>query len=227
MNEGIQLKEKTNSGTTITKNDFLEKNGYLIIKNLYDEEELYHPVPFERGTITYFGKVTSYNHDPGNQLVPNSLQRINHPQYKKIGDNIRLKIEKEVGKLCFYSSADRFYFDNHNLPAHLGDDRMEIGVMIPISNNLKEDWPVWVKTPDKYNDDKSVVLSVGENHSIVLEPGDGLIYKGCERPIWRETIPTPRRRKRDWLLRRKEPQYYYHELIFYYVLEFGARVHCI
>ena len=223
----IQKLERNNSGTTITKNDFLEKNGYLVIKNLYDPEELYHPVPLERGVITYFGEVSKFDHNNNNQLIPNSLQRINHPQYKKIGNNIRLKIEKETGKLCNSSFADRFYFTNQNLPRHLGDDKMEIGVMIPISNNLREDWPVWVKIPNKYNDDKSVVLSVGEPHSIVLEPGDGLIYKGCERPIWREIIPTPRRRKRDWLLRRKEPQYYYHELTFYYVLEFGARVHCI
>ena len=65
--------------------------------------------------------------------------------------------------------------------------------------------PIWVKTPDTYTDEtKASVLVPGENRAVILQPGDGMIYKGCERPHWRDAMPTPRRRKRDIILRRKE-----------------------
>ena len=59
-----------------------------------------------------------------------------------------------------------------------------------------------------------------------LEPGDGLLYKGCERPHWREPMPLPRRRKRDILLRKEQKEYYYHQIFFHYVLQDGIRAHC-
>ena len=48
----------------------------------------------------------------------------------------------------------------------------------------------WIKTPDTYTDKKkTTVLVPGENRSLVLKPGDGLLYKGCERPHWRDKMP--------------------------------------
>ena len=29
----------------------------------------------------------------------------------------------------------------------------------------------------------------GEERSVVLQTGDGMIYKGCERPHWRHVMP--------------------------------------
>ena len=52
----------------------------------------------------------------------------------------------------------------------------------------------------------------GEDHSVVLQAGDGMIYKGCERPHWRDPMPKPRRKKRDIILRRKDKEYYYHQI---------------
>ena len=66
----------------------------------------------------------------------------------------------------------------------------------------------------------------GENRSVILHEGDGMIYKGCERPHWRDPMPTPRRRKRDIILRRKQKEYYYHQIFFHYVLADGQRAHC-
>ena len=45
----ILSKERRNSGSTWTRNPQFEKDGYLIVKNLWIPEELYHPVPKERG----------------------------------------------------------------------------------------------------------------------------------------------------------------------------------
>ena len=49
----IIMQEMHNTGTTWTRNDFMEKNGYLVIKNLWDPEELSHPVPIRRGQFNY------------------------------------------------------------------------------------------------------------------------------------------------------------------------------
>ena len=64
--------------------------------------------------------------------------------------------------------------------------------------------PFWIKTPDTYTDKKkTTVLVPGENRSLVLKPGDGLLYKGCERPHWRDPMPgVQRRRTKNCLVRR-------------------------
>ena len=43
--------EYNNHGTSWTRNEFFDRNGYLIIKNLCDPQELFHPVPEVRGQI--------------------------------------------------------------------------------------------------------------------------------------------------------------------------------
>ena len=57
--------------------------------------------------------------------------------------------------------------------------------------------------------------------SVVLQPGDGVIYKGSERPHWRDPMPTP---KKKWFSR-DETEYYYHQIFFHYVLQDGERSH--
>jgi hypothetical protein len=54
-----------------------------------------------------------------------------------------------------------------------------------------------------------------------LDPGDGLLYKGCERPHWRD--PLPSRHKGGILGRwkRRNDNTYYHQIFFHYVLADG------
>jgi hypothetical protein len=56
----------------------------------------------------------------------------------------------------------------------------------------------YIKTPDTYVDKKKkdVVLVPGEERSLCLEPGDGLLYKGCERPHWRDPMPGAKKSKK-------------------------------
>ena len=44
----LAFQEKQNTGTAWTRNEQFEKDGYLVIKNLWDPEDLYYPVPKER-----------------------------------------------------------------------------------------------------------------------------------------------------------------------------------
>ena len=46
MNEAQLLhQERMNTGTSWTRNEQFDKDGYLVVKDLWDKDELYHPLP--------------------------------------------------------------------------------------------------------------------------------------------------------------------------------------
>ena len=228
----LMFREKQNTGIAWTCNEDFDKNGYLVVKDLWDPEELYHPVPEQKGLYNYYNKnPDNFDHFPVEHQVEGSTSRYWHPQYRAIHTGIRMKLEKIIGRKLYNTYYyDRFYFAGQELKKHADRDACEISVSIHVNTNLEgkdADWPFWIKTPDTYTDKKMTeVLVPGESRSLVLKPGDGLIYKGCERPHWRDPMPTPRRRKRDIILRRKQKEYYYHQIFFHYVLQDGNRAHC-
>jgi|TARA_B100000085_G_scaffold168941_1_gene153745 hypothetical protein len=228
----LLFQERFNSGTAWTRNEKFEKDGYLVVKNLWDPKELYHPVPEVKGQYNYWDKNPEhFRHQEHEGQVEGSTSRYWHPQYRQIHTGIRFKLEEILGRKLYNTYYyDRFYFPGQELTKHADRDACEISVTVHCSTNLEgkdADWPIWIKTPDTYTDKtKREILSFGENRSAVLNAGDGMIYKGCERPHWRDPMPTPRRRKRDIILRRKEKEYYYHQIFFHYVLADGERAHC-
>jgi hypothetical protein len=225
----LKQKEKENTGTTKTNNISFEKNGYLVLKNLCDPKDLYYPLPEERGQIKYWGKGTEdFLYFPVEQQVKGSLSRYWHPHYRQAHYNIRKKLENVLGtKLYNTYYYDRYYFPGQELTKHIDRDSCEISVTVHISNNLEgkdANWPIWIKTPDVYSDeDKTIVLSNGLEQSIILQPGDGMIYKGCERPHWRTSMPGKKRNIIRKILRKKS--FYYHQIFFHYVLQNGQRAH--
>ena len=224
--EQLLFQERLNTGTSWTRNEFFEKNGYLVIKNLWDVKELYRPVPEERGQINYWGKkLDQFNYTELEMQVEGSLACYWHPQYRSIHSQVRIKLENELKRKLYNTYYyDRFYFSGQALTKHADRDACEISVSVHISSNLKQSWPIWIKTPDTYMDNKKkdVVLISGEERSLCLEPGDGLLYKGCERPHWRNTMPDEY--TRTWYGRRiKRKDLYYHQIFFHYVLADGQR----
>ena len=212
--EDILFQERINTGTSWTRNEEFDKDGYLVVKNLWDPEELYHPVPMERGQINYFGSIDKFYHNPVEQQVEGSLARYHHPQYREIHSQIRIKLEKIIGRKLYDTYYyDRFYFPGQDLKKHTDRDACEISVTVHVGTNLQEPWPIWIKTPS------------GEHRSANLGPGDGMIYKGCERPHWRDPMPTEY--DKTWYGRRVEKEgLYYHQIFFHYVLQDGIRAQC-
>ena len=215
MNEEQLLhQERMNTGTSWTRNEHFDRDGYLVVKNLWDKDELYHPLPDIRGQLTYWNdNLEHFQHEPVENQVEGSLARYWHPQYRLIHTGIRLKLEKIIGRKLYNTYYyDRFYFPGQELTKHADRDACEISVSVHISTNLKGEnakWPFMIKTPS------------AEERSLSLQPGDGLLYKGCERPHWREAMPG--RRKRDLFF---SNPYYYHQIFFHYVLADGLRAHC-
>jgi hypothetical protein len=225
MNEQqLQWQERQNTGTSWTHNESFDKNGYLILKNLWSVDELYHPLPAETGQINYWGKnIDQFNHNPVEQQVEGSLARYNHPQYRPIHTGIRLKLEEVIGRKLYNTYFyDRFYKSEMSLHRHADRDACEISVSVHISTDLKEPWAFRIKTPDTYTDKKKTqVLVPGEWRDLYLEPGDGVLYKGSERP--HERIPMPYGKQ---LFGWKKKSCYYHNIFFHYVLADGERAHC-
>ena len=224
--EQLGNQERQNSGTAWTRNDKFEKDGYLVVKDLWDAEDLYHPLPDIKGQLNYWSKdVTKFNHNPVEGQVDGSLARYWHPQYRNAHTGIRRKLEKIIGRTLYNTYYyDRYYFPGQALTKHADRDACEISVSIHVSTNLPDklkDWAFKIKTPDTYTDDKkTAVLVPGEERSAILNPGDGLLYKGCERPHWRDAMPTPEK------VEDAPKEYYYHQIFFHYVLQDGQRAHC-
>lgn len=225
--EQLMFQERLNTGTSKTNNEQFENWGYLVVKNLWNPQELYRPGPQERGQINYWGKrLDQFTYTELEMQVEGSLACYWHPQYRSIHSGIRLKLEKILGKKLYNTYYyDRFYFPGQALARHADRDACEISVTVHISSNCKKPWPIWIKTPDDYQDHKkTIIVKEGENVSVMLSAGDGMIYKGCERPHWRD--PLPKEYTRTWYGKKIEKDdIYYHQIFFHYVLADGLRSH--
>ena len=235
----LMFQEKQNTGTAWTNNKDFDKNGYFVVKDLWDAEELYHPVPELRGQLTYYDKdPTHFQHVPVENQVEGSIARYWHPQYRQIHSGVRKKLEKGLGRKLYNTYYyDRYYFPGQELTKHNDRDACEISVSIHISTNLPDnlkDWEFKIKTPDTYTDKKKkdTILIPGEERALVLNPGDGIIYSGCDRPHWRDAMPGDTKevlaKKKKKIFGKKDvpEEYYYHQIFFHYVLQDGQRAHC-
>ena len=227
----LMMQERMNTGTAWTRNESFEKNGYLVLKDLWDPKELYHPLPPERGQIYWWGKkIDQFSYTEVELQVEGSLARYWHPKYRQIHCGIRAKLEKALGRKLYNTYYyDRYYLPGQELKRHTDRDACEISVTVHISTNLEgkdADWPICIKTPNTYADKKKTqVLVSGENRSVILKAGDGMIYKGCERPHWRDPMPNPNNKK-SLFGKKQNKEYYYHQIFFHYVLQDGLRAHC-
>jgi len=216
--------ERINTGKSWTNNEEFDKNGYLIIKNIWSVKDLYHPLPKESGQFNYWGsKLDQFVHYPIEKQVEGSIARYWHPQYRLIHNGIRIKLENVIGRKLYNTYYyDRFYRSSQALNCHVDRDACEISVSVHVSTDLKEPWAFRIKTPDTYVDEKKMqVLVPGEWKNIYLEPGDCVLYKGCERPHERTPMPYG---KQGFF--KKKKTCYYHNIFFHYVLQDGMRAHC-
>ena len=146
--------------------------------------------------------------------VPSIRGQVNY-WGKKLDEYNLIENEMQVeGSLATYTHPQ--YKEIH-LTRHADRDACEISVSVHISSNIDECWPFKIKSVQ------------GKEHSLCLRPGDGLLYKGCERPHWRDPLQSRYKRKRDRLknwITRKQDDTYYHQIFFHYVLADGQRAHC-
>jgi hypothetical protein len=215
--------EKFLFGTSKTKNEEFEKNGFLVVRNIWDPKDLQEEIDYDTGHFQFnqFGKFSKTKECQ----VPGSRARHSYPPYKFYHSQIRKKIEKIIGNELFNTYYyDRVYYAGQELVKHMDRDVCEISATFQIGTNSKKPWTIWIKTPDIYDENKNIIKK-GKEVSICLNDGDAVIYKGCERPHWREPLKSRYGRLERVIrkLQNKKDDTYHHQVFFHYVLADGKR----
>ena len=204
----------------MSKNEFFEENGYLILPNLIaDPENLKVPVPEERGQITYYNnRMDKFDYCPEEKQVHGSLARYNIPTYRELHFLIKKEVEKvlqmDLHPTYFY---DRFYFVGQQLKRHSDRPACEVSVTLQISSNHPDDpWPIWFQRPD------------GSESYALMNDGDAVVYKGCEREHWRDPLASRYNKiEKTWRkVNRLKDDTYHHQIFLHYVDANGPYCHC-
>tara|TARA_B100001250_G_scaffold552_1_gene507 strand:+ start:3133 stop:3879 length:747 start_codon:yes stop_codon:yes gene_type:complete len=203
--------EREHTGTSMTGDPEFDHAGYKVIRNICDPTELICDVPEERGQLGYdTDSINDFSYTESERQVPGSLARYTYPTYRKTYKTVKENIEKSIGQPLYSTYYyDRFYFPGQDLKYHADRPSCEISCTIHVSSNLKDKYPIYIKAVD------------GSVTGADLNPGDGMIYKGCERPHWRFPMPGVKRDKIRKLLGKEG--LYYHQIFFHYVLSNGQR----
>ena len=203
----------------MSKNESFEKNGYLYVPGLVaDPENLYVPRPKESGQYTYYNnRMDKFDYCPDEKQVPGSLARYNIPTYRELHFLVKKEIEKILGMDLLPSYFyDRFYGPHNILKRHSDRPACEVSVTLQISTTLKDPWPIWFERPD------------GSESYVLMNNGDGVIYKGTEREHWRDAMPdeVPWWKKKIAKIRGKEIEQHHHQLFLHYIDSNGPFLQC-
>jgi len=67
----------------------------------------------------------------------------------------------------------RVYVKNDEMPKHTDRASCEVSLTVNVAT-VGKNWPIWMQVPGQ------------EPISMLLEPGDAVVYKGCEVEHWRD-----------------------------------------
>ena len=147
-------------------NKFLLENNYLVITNFIDENK---SLKLYKDYLFY----CENSNTCGDPQVPGSKSVLNYLPFVEIlcekTQEISYILEETVLPTYSYS---RIYYNGNILERHRDRDACEISLTLHLGGD--EPWPIFIKTPK--NEDKSVIL----------EPGDAMMYLGKSAEHWRE-----------------------------------------
>lgn len=144
-----------------------DKAGCVLIKGFLDPQAIQTVSRY----MEYSVKNQEYNKVSDSW---SKYARYADPLTETILYNAKDHVEEITGKELYptYSYA-RVYVQGDYLGPHVDRPSCEISITCHVAAKGKE-WPIWMKPPGK------------EAVSFVLEPGDAVVYKGCEVVHWRE-----------------------------------------
>lgn len=181
----------------------VEKGNWSLIRlgNLIPNAKSFREdPPLDRGKFGYDRKGALLDWHQFDPQVKGSFARYNYPKFRTLHYEIKNTVEKVIGEKLYPTYYyDRFYFKGHDLKPHKDRESCEISVSMHISTNADYDWPIYFM-----QDDETVSVPTGN-------PGDAVLYKGCELEHWREP-----------LMGNKDT--YYHQIFFHYVRRDGYNV---
>lgn len=144
--------------------------GFKVVRNFYDFTSHSEKIP----DLYHHLKNSKHLAEVDTQ-VPMAEAFYNNIELQKVHIRLLPKIEKEVGFSIYptYCYA-RIYNKDSVLTPHTDRPACEISITLNIGLESEYSWPIWIKD---FN---------GESHEVKLNPGDGLIYHGCDLEHWRE-----------------------------------------
>ena len=161
-----------------------------IVKVYYDymvnKEKTCHTL-INNGQINPFSSDYGFFNDP---QVSNAYSLYGDQLFDNMIIDLKPRIEKETGlELKEMYSFARNYRQQNELKRHKDRGSCEISGTIHLGGNL---WPIYIDpNPENgyYNHDKEKYISSGEKGvEILLEPGDCMMYLGCENEHWRNPL---------------------------------------
>jgi hypothetical protein len=148
--------------------------GYIKIVNLIDEQLI-------KTISQYFeNKINRGEWKPNNDTSPKDASKLEYyadPLIEVLLKQCLLEVEKQTGlEIEPTYSYSRVYQGGEELLPHIDRPSCEISVTVNVACTGNA-WPIWVQYKDK------------DPVKCVLNPGDAVIYKGCEVTHWRRKLP--------------------------------------
>lgn len=145
-----------------------DKKGYTIVRGFLD--------PVSIATMSRYMEYRAKQVDEDYVDPTSRFSFYADPLAETILYNSREDIERVCGrKLHPTYSYSRVYVRGDELKKHVDRPSCEISVTVNVAINSDKPWPIWCR----YKDSPVECL---------LEPGDAVVYKGCEVEHWREPL---------------------------------------
>jgi len=110
----------------------------------------------------------------GDPQVPNAWAGKNDFVMDELLGDLLPEVESATGLKLFPTfSYFRMYRKDDALEKHTDRPACEISISLCLGYQARGPWPIWINGP-------------GGSSAIELEPGDGLLYRGCDCDHWRE-----------------------------------------
>jgi hypothetical protein len=159
--------------------NILETNGFVVIKQFLDPslaESLSLQFSDQRNKRHVKNNVSlSDTSKFSDRQVPTSYVGSALPMFEKLLWNMTLVMEDITEKSLFptYSYA-RIYYHESELKKHKDRPACEYSASICLENDSIVEWPLYIIDKDNIE------------HQVIQNPGDAVIYKGCEQVHWRD-----------------------------------------
>lgn len=145
-----------------------EANGCVLVKGFIDPQGIDTISRYMEFALSQ-SKFKSGGDDPSS-----SYSVYADPLIETVLHNSLPHMEEITGKSLYPTySFSRVYMKGDELKPHVDRPSCEVSVTVHVATKGKE-WPIWMKVTGK------------EPVSFLLEPGDAVVYKGCEVAHWRE-----------------------------------------
>ena len=146
-------------------NKQLLRDNYLVVREFISPEEAAR-------CAREFRELDSQEYFPGDDQAPNSAAAYNVMPALEIHCNTTHKVSEAAQTFVLPTYCySRIYKTGCDLKKHMDRGACEVSVTLHLEGDT--DWPISIEASD------------GTPHSVILKPGDAMIYLGCVAPHWR------------------------------------------